>query len=117
MRKTYRYRNLIYPVANDSDVNFTVEFISDGNSGQTLVNIPGPKDPEIDNSGTKFLGKGKELRGDTTISVSDIANLVPDEDEIRIRYKINGEILVEHQNPNSEEESLSSILFIKFPAP
>src|SRR5690554_1453182 len=115
MRKTYRYRNLVFPVANDTEVDFTVEFISDGNSGQTVVNVPGSNDPEIDNAGTVNLGKGNALRGDTTICVSDIVNLVPDEDEIRVCYRINGEMLVEHQNFKSEEERPIVILFIQFP--
>ena len=117
MRKIYRYRNLSFAVADDTEVNFTVEFISDGNIGQTIVNIPGPNDPEIENSATKRLGVGSDLRSDTTICISDIANPIPEEDEIRIQYKVNGQILVEHLNQKSEEERPLIILFIKFPAP
>lgn len=117
MRKTYRYRNLSFAAADETDVNFTIKFISDGNSGQTLINVPGPNDPEIENAGTKFIGKGEDLRGDTTICVSDIANPVPQEDEIRIQYEINSQILVEHSNPKSEEERPLIILFVQFPLP
>ena len=117
MRKTYRYRNLSFEVTDDTNVNFTVEFISDGNTGQTLINVPGPVDPEIQDSGTKFIGKGKDLREDTTICFSDIANLIPEEDEIRIRYKINEQLIIEHENSKSEEKRPIIILFIKFPSP
>ena len=115
MRKVYRYRNLSFKAANDEEVNFSVEFVSDGNIGQTTINVPGPTDPEIEDSGTVFIGKGKNLRGDTTVCVTDVANLIPEEDEIRIRYKINGQLIKEHYNPKSEEESPLIILFIKFP--
>lgn len=117
MRKTYRYRHLSYAIADESAVNFSVEFVSNGNFGQTLINVPGPFDPEIENSGTKFIGLGKELREETTICVSDFVNPVPEEDEIRVRYRINGEVLVEHSNPKSEEERPIIILFIRFPMP
>jgi len=117
MRKIYRYRDLSFDVANDTEVKFTVKFISDGNEGQTLINVPGTTDPEIENSGTIVIGKGVDLREGTTISVSDVANLIPEEDEIRIRFEINGRLLIEHVNSKSEEERPIIILFIKFPQP
>lgn len=115
MRKTYRHRNLSFSVADEEEVYFTVEFVSDGNVGQTVVNVPGPVDPEIMDSGTEFIGRGQSLRDDTTICVTDVANLIPQEDEIRIRYKINGQLIKEHCNLKSEEERPLIILFIKFP--
>lgn len=117
MRKTYRYRNLSFAIADDEDVNFTVEFISDGNTGQTLINVPGPIDQEIQDSGTKFIGKGKDLRGDATVCFSDIANLIPEENEIIVRYKINGQLLIEHKNFKFDEKRPIIILSIKFLAP
>ncbi len=116
MRKTYRYRDLSFAVADATDVKFTVEFISNGNSGQTVINVPGPNDPEIDDSGTKSLGTGASLRNDVTVVFSDIANLIPEEDEILIQYKINGTLLVEHSNLKSDEERPLIVLFIKFAA-
>lgn len=115
MRKTYRYRNLSFAVADETEVNFAVEFISDGNIGQTSINVPGPNDPQIENSGTKMIGIGKDLRGDTTFCVTDVSNLAPVEDEIRIRYYINGQLLLEHSNQKSEEERPLIYLFINFP--
>jgi len=115
MRKTYRYRNLSYAVADDKEVYFSIHFVSDGNTSQTVINIPGDNDPDIENEGTCLLGKGKELRGDTTIVFSDIANPVPQEDEIRLQYKINDQLLVEHLNSKSDEERPIVVLFINFP--
>lgn len=115
MRKTYRYRNLSFVAADNVEVKFTVEFVSDGNVGQTVINVPGPNDPEIENSGTRFIGRGENLRGDTTICVTDVANLIPEEDEIRIIYKINGQLIKEHHNLKTESERPLIILFLKFP--
>ncbi|NOY51076.1 MAG: hypothetical protein GXO88_11015 [Chlorobi bacterium] len=115
MRKTYRYKNITFPVSDDTEVTIEIEFISDGNSGRTVINVPGPNDKEINNSGSKYIGKGKDLRGDSTICFSDIANLIPEEDEIRINYKINDKLLVEHVNQKSEEERPLIVLSIKFP--
>lgn len=103
------------PVADDEDVEFTVEFVSDGNMAQTVVNIPGDNDPEVDNEDTVFLGKGRDLRGVPTISFSDVANPVPEEDHVRINFKVNGEVLVEHSNEKSEEERPYIVLSIEFP--
>lgn len=115
MRKTYRYKNLTFPISDDKEVILEVEFVSDGNTGQTVINVPGPNDKEINNSGSKSIGKGSDLRGDSTICFSDIANLIPEEDEIRIRFKINDELIVEHVNQKSEEERPIIVLSIKFP--
>ncbi len=117
MRKTYRYRDLVYPVADDTDLNFTVEFISDGNSGITTIFVPGNPKPEIEDAGTVFIGKGSQLRGEIIVCVSDLANPVPEEDEIRVKYKINDTLIVEHHNLKSEEERPIVILFLKFPKP
>lgn len=115
MRKTYRYKDLSYAVADEEAVNFTVKFISDGNTGQTVINIPGTADPEIKDQGTVVLGKGKNLRGDITVSFSDIANLAHEEDEICIQYIINDTVIQEHKNFKAEEKKPIVILNIKFP--
>jgi hypothetical protein len=115
MPKSYYYKNLSYPVADDTDVNFTVEFVSDGNTAYTKVNVPGTRDPGIEDEGTVFIGKGRDLRSDTTFVVSNVANLAPNEDEIRIRYLINGQLIKEHSNMKSEEQRPAIYLFIKFP--
>lgn len=115
MRKTYRYRDLSFPVSDETEVTFEVEFISDGNSGYTAINVPGPNDKKIHDSGKELIGKGVDLREGLTICFSDMANLIPEEDEIRIHYKINDELIVEHVNRKSEEERPIIILFINFP--
>jgi hypothetical protein len=115
MKKTYRYKNLSFPVDNDTNVNFTVEFISNGNSGLTLIDVPGQTDPEIKDSGTAFIGKGQDLRNEATYCISNIDNKIPQEDEIRIKYKINDVLIVEHSNLKSEAERVDIILKINFP--
>lgn len=115
MRKTYRYRGLVYPANDNTEIFFTVEFISNGNFGHTVINVPGDIDPQIEKSGTALIGKGADLRSETTISFSDISNFIPHEDEIRIAYSINGDLLVEHVNAKSEENRPYIVLSIEFP--
>jgi hypothetical protein len=114
MGKSYKYKGLSFAVADDTDVNFTVEFISDGNTGKTVISADG-KEIQITDSGTKFIGKGKSLRSEI-ICVSNMANLNSHEDEIRIHYKINGQLLVEHVNLKSDEARPLIYLFITFTA-
>jgi hypothetical protein len=115
MRKTYRYPGLSFAAADEEEVNITVKFISDGNTGDTVINVPGPHDPEIENEGTALLGKGGELRNSLTVSVSSLENLVAEEDEIRVQYLINNKLLVEHSNKKTEEERPLVMLIIAFP--
>jgi hypothetical protein len=117
MRKTYRYKNLSYPVADDEPVTFSVRFVSDGNTGDTAINIPGPHDPHISDEGTVQLGTGKDLRTGVTVSFSDLANLIPVEDEIEVDYLLNNTLIQKHKNLKSEEKRPIVILNIKFPAP
>jgi VCBS repeat-containing protein len=115
MPKTYRYPGLSFAVADEEEINFAVKFISDGNIGDTIINIPGSLDPEIENEGTALLGKGKDLRDSITVSVSSLENPVPEEDEIRVQYLINDKLLLEHSNKKTEEERPNVVLKITFP--
>jgi hypothetical protein len=117
MHKIYRYKNLSFVVADETEVQLSVEFKSDGNMGHTAINIPGSSDCEIENSGTKNIGIGSSLRGDTTTISTEVANLIPEEDEIGIEYRFNGQLIKEHVNLKSEADRATIILFIKFPAP
>jgi hypothetical protein len=139
MRTTYRYKKLSYAVADDKEVYYAIKFVSDGDYSQTIINIPGDNDPEIKNSGMVLLGKGKDLRGETTVSFTDDINPIPEEDEIKIRYFIgeksfceklingqltdeqlhdatflDGQIFVEHSNLKKDEERPYIVLFINF---
>ncbi|NND63237.1 MAG: hypothetical protein HKN48_08590 [Flavobacteriaceae bacterium] len=115
MRKLYSYTDLKFPVGDDTEVNFEVKLISDGNIINTAINVPGPNDQLLHDEGVVSLGKGKDLRGDSTVSFSDIINLIPQEDEIRIQYLINGTLLKEHHNMKSEETRPYVMLNIQFP--
>lgn len=114
MRKIYRYDNLSYKGKKDEEIIFKIEFISDGNIGHTVINIPGDDDKEIANSGQSSLGILEDLKKEKTISVSDIANPIPQEDNIIIEYSINGKPLVRHQNAKTETDRPYVILKIKF---
>ncbi len=117
MRKVYRYKNLSYTLADDEIANFSVQFISDGTTGQTVINVPGSTDPSILDSGSTPIGNGASLRSEDTIVVSDVANIIPEEDEVRIRYFINGQLVQEHCNQVSESDRPMIILTIQFPKP
>lgn len=114
MRKIYRYEQLSYRGDGETEVFYKVKFISDGNIGHTVVNIPGDNDPEIANSGERSLGKLKSLTGEKTMSVSDIANPIPEEDTIIIEYYINDMLLVRHENLKTETDRPYVLLKIKF---
>lgn len=114
MRKIYRYENLSYTGDAEEAIFFIVKFISDGNIGHTVINIPGDNDPEIPNSGQRSLGLLKTLTKEKTVSVSDIANPVPEVDHIVVEYYINATLLVRHENPKSETDRPYVILKIKF---
>ncbi len=115
-RKTFRYKNLEYQVADNEQVTFTVDFISNVNMSYTLIDIPGNSDPDIDDEGSAVLGTGSALRSEKTIIVCDVDNIAPQEDEIKINFLINGEVIVEHSNPKSLEPRPIIVLKIKFPA-
>lgn len=114
--KTYNYKDLVFPIGDDETANFTVEFISDGNRGHTTIDVPGSNDPEIPGEGTVIIGKGKNLRGERTVSFSIVENRAAMEEEIRVRYLINGKQILEHINPKSESERSRIALSINFPS-
>ncbi|WP_291131715.1 hypothetical protein [Flavobacterium sp. UBA7682] len=114
MRKIYRYENLSYTGNKEEEIIFKIKFISDGNIGHTVINIPGDDDKEIANSGKSNLGKIDDLKKEKTISVSDIANPIPEEEDIIIEYYLNDILLVRHENPKSETDRPYVILKIKF---
>jgi len=115
MSKPYSYKNLSYPCKDNENINFSVEFISDGNMGTTSIKTPNNKNYQIKDQGSQLIGTGKDLRTGITVGSSSIINPIPEENEIRIQYKINGELLVEHVNPTSEEKEPIIILYIQFP--
>lgn len=116
MRKIYRYEKLSYKGDQEEVIIFKVKFISDGNIGHTVVNIPGDNDPEIANTGERSLGQLKTLTSEKVVSVSDIANPTPEVDDIIVEYYINSTLLVRHSNPKTETDRPIVILKIKFTA-
>ena len=106
-RKTYKYNGIMIPVNDNDDVIFEVDFISSGNTGYTNIDTPlrAFDAHQIHNSGSEYIGKGKELRGEMCFSFSDIVNLAEEENEIIIDFKINGSTIVRHRNKKSEEHN------------
>ncbi len=115
MSKTYNYKNLSFPVADNNDVNLKIVDISNGNSSHTVINKPGEDDPEIQGPGTVFIDKGKNLRAETTYIVTALDNFIPQADTIKVEYYINNTLILTHTNPKTETESPIIILHLKFP--
>lgn len=115
MPKLYPYEDLSFDVSDDMKIELSIEFISDGNSGTTRINLPGSKELRIKDTGTISLGKGIDLREASTVCFSALSNPIPEEDEIIVHYKINGQTVVEHVNAKSETRRPYIILIIKFP--
>lgn len=114
MRKIYRYEDLSYTADKGKKIVFRIDFVSDGNTGNTFINIPGNEDKEIADAGKITLGKIEELTSETTVSVSDIANPIPEEDEVIIDFYINDKLIVHHKNLKNEADRPYIILNIKF---
>ncbi len=120
MRKFYAYKDLEFPIKEETEVAFSVELVSDGTIISTAINIPDvpPEgDPIIEDAGSVLIGKGKDLIDKTTFVFSDVINLIPQEDQITIHYKVNGELLLAHNNPKSEEVRPYVLLDVKFVKP
>ncbi|MEO1023200.1 MAG: hypothetical protein AAFW89_11715 [Bacteroidota bacterium] len=115
--KPYSYKNIQIQVGDDEEVIFRVEAVSNVNSIQTSINIPGDNDPEIPNdesATTARLGTGADLRAHVTVVASLISNLAVEEDEIKVNYYVNNELIVPHSNPKSEAERALVIISINF---
>lgn len=115
MSKTYNYKNLSFPVADDTKVKLELKYISDGNSSHTVINKPGDFDPELSGPGSVLIDEGKNLRTETTYIVTVLHNLAPQEDTIKIQYKINGVELLVHTNLKTETDNPIIILHVNFP--
>lgn len=116
MTKTYNYKDLQFPVADATEIVLEVKFISDGNSSHTVVNRPGDLDPELEGQGTVTIGTGSELRAETTYVVTAVDNLLPQVENIKVLYKLNGKDILLHTNPRSESQSPIIVLHINFPS-
>lgn len=114
MTKIYRYENLSFSGSSNEKITIRVEFVSDGNFGQTLVNIPGTNDPIISNSGEAYLAKIKDLEPELSIVVSDISNPLVQVERIKAKYYINDKLLVFHDESKSESDRHMVVLIIKF---
>ena len=115
MTRTYNHKNLSFFAEDNTKVYLEVEYVSDGNTSYTVVNKPGPNDPEIDGQGSVLIDIGGNLRTETTYVNTQVDNFIPEEDTISLNFKLNGIIIAEHTNPKSETISPFIVLHINFP--
>ncbi|MBR8535428.1 hypothetical protein KDU71_07635 [Carboxylicivirga sediminis] len=113
--KTYRYKDLSFPVSDNDDVYVEVKFKSNADIAATAINVPGPNDKEIEDSGIEVIGKGKDLRSEMTSIVTVVMFPSPVDDNIAMDYFINGKLIVSHDNPKTESENPIVVLLVKFP--
>lgn len=117
MPKTYTYTDLTFSAPGDTELIFSVTFISDGNTGVTTVSVPQRSQKQITDTGSVSMGRSKNVKNKTVIAVSDLANLAAEEQDITVQYKINDTVVLTHSNPKSEEERPIIVLLIKILQP
>ena len=113
MPKLYPYKDLFYNSADDEEIIFSVEFISDGNSGDTYVDLPGDDDKEIKRDGSANLGRAGNLKDYQIVAVSTLRNSNPNVSLIKAAYFINGKKIQYHENEKGETDYPTILLKIK----
>lgn len=105
------------PVADSEEAVFSVKFISDGNKCSTKIRVPDKRKPvTIKDEGSDVLGTGAALRDSLLVSHSQAKNMVPEEEDIIIEFRINGQI-VTYNKKKSEDSSPHIMIEMKFPKP
>lgn len=113
MPKTYPYKDLIYTALDDEEIIFSVSFISDGNSGDTYVDLPGDDDRIIKRDESANLGRAGKLKEYPIVVISTIRNSNPNVSNIKVAYFINGEEIQYHENEKSETDYPTILLKIE----
>ena len=122
----YSYKDLLFHVEDETNINFSIEILNNDNPTNstpitgvyvidTAINIPGDDDPEIEDMGNANIGKGIIFR-DYTLKTYTYLNFIEVRCEsIKVIFKLNGEIILEHIKPLSEMRRSKIMLAIKFP--
>lgn len=113
MPRVYPYKGLSYTAAVNEVIVFSVRFISDGNSGDTYIDLPDDDDRIIKREGSEILGEGEKLKGHTIVVISTIRNSNPNVSTIKVAYYINGKEIQYHENEKSETDYPTILLKIK----
>lgn len=112
MEKIYVYEDIIFNANNDTQINVSVEFLSDGNQAATTIHAPKKSTKTFENSATRYIGLAKDLRSSALIISTKARNMIKEEDTIIINYKINDTIIKKHANAKSDADEILIILYI-----
>lgn len=105
------------PVQDGEEVIFSVKFISDGNKSSTKIRVPDKRKPiTIKDEGSEVLGTGAVLRDAKLVSHTQAKNMIPEEDDIIIEFRVNG-LLAAYNKKKSEDPNPHIMIEMDFPKP
>ncbi|HBV14840.1 hypothetical protein [Chryseobacterium carnipullorum] len=112
MEKIFVYDEVSFEAKDDTQINFTVEFISDGDIAVTTVHAPKKSTKTFIDSETKYIGLAKDLRSSSLIVTTKCKNPLDHEDTISINYKINDQLIKKHTNPKSDADEILIVMYV-----
>lgn len=115
-------QTIVYPyecnvtLTDDATATFEVEIVSSATTATTIISTPASDNipPLIDNS-SKNLGNGSSLRGITDVS-SIVTCPASEVETIEVNFKVNGTVIVNHQNPTADQDRPRIDIQIQFVA-
>lgn len=112
----YNYPPVIFPLADTDTALFEVDILSDATTGPTSLVLPNSTEVDLPGAGSKPLGTGSTLRGET-IGSSVFYCAAAQVDTISVQYKINGQVVLKHQNPIADQPRPMVNFSIQFTQP
>ncbi len=91
-------------IAADDMVHIAVLYPDAGTEGSMVITRHDGEIFEISDEGGATIGIARELNGGRTVLTSIIFNLNPRQEQVRMNIFLNGELIVEHANPKSQDE-------------
>lgn len=99
----YNYPPVVFPLGDAETAIFEVDILSDATEGPTSLILPNSSEIDIPkDGGSQTLGIGSALRGDILASSLFYCGAAQ-VDTISVQYKINGQVVLKHQNPVADQ--------------
>jgi hypothetical protein len=113
MKKPYTYKDNTLIISEGELVRMEIVFPDPATEAHTFINLPGDNDFEFVGDGSFEIGPFKsELAGICVITATPV-NIKQDVYDVRYTLRANGDDLVIHSNPKSENELPQLIILIK----
>lgn len=110
----YTYNETV-SVGDNEDVILTVQHPNGGATiSHNAIDVPGPPYHELTNQGSVLLGKGADLKSERTVIFGSASNTDENEPNIKVDYLINGQTLINHSNPKSDDQTATININIQF---